>query len=248
MSPAAQKKADEYQMFLQTMQEMLGVIVGDEKQAIVTEKLAPVMESHGFKSLDTLAEAMRDDDGSLRLSVLQAITERDSVWFDYPEVTSLLNEYVLPGIVNQNPANFRIWVVGCGQGQIAYSLAMTIDAFSKQYSLGCTIEIVATDMSEEAVKRASDGSFTSTQLSGLSTANRQEYMSETDGLWEVGSSLRSMIHFETCDLLTGIGQMGHCDLIICAELLGCISPSRISPKIQLRLWVQMVTKYAPGWE
>lgn len=220
MSPATQKKADEFQIFLQAMQDVLGVVVDEEKQKSVNEKLAPVMESHGYASLKALADGMREESANnLCLSVLQAITAHESVWFGYPEIASLLNNYVLPGVVNQNVADFRIWLVGCGHGQIAYSLAITIDAFKQQYGTTCNIEVVATDLSEETVKRASEGGFTSSMLTGLSEPLKQQYLSENNGLWEVDESIRSMIHFTRCDLLGGVGGMGHCDLIICPDQL-----------------------------
>lgn len=220
MSPAAQKKTDEFNTFLRAMLDTLGVVIDEEEQNSVSEKLSPVMKAYGHESFSDMATAMQDDGGhDLRLSVLQAITERDSAWFSYPEITSLLNEYILPGIINQNAADFRIWMVGCGQGQIAYSLAMVIDAFSKQHSMGCNIEVVACEMSEEAVERASEGRFESSMLAGLPDSFKQQYMSESDGAWEVDSSIRSMIHFATCDLLAGVGYMGHCDLIICPDEL-----------------------------
>lgn len=220
MSPEAQKKSDEFQMFLQAMQETLGVVVDEEERNSVKEKLLPVMKSYGYESIAVLATGLRDDEAhDLRLSVLQAITERDTEWFSYPEITSLMNEYILPGIVNQNVANFRIWMVGCGLGQIAYSLAMVIDAFSKQYGLACNVEVVACEMHEEAVQRASSGRFYSSMLIGLPAHYKQQYMIESDGVWEVDPSLRSMIHFATCDLLDGVEHMGHCDLIICPDEL-----------------------------
>lgn len=220
MSPAAQKKADEFQVFLQAMQDVLGVVVDEEKQKSVNEKLAPVMESYGYESLVALAQGLRDESANdLCLSVLQAVTEHDSVWFDYPEIASLLNEYVLPGVVNQNAADFRIWLVGCGHGQIAYSLAITIDTFKQQYGMACNVEVVATDLSEETVKRASEGHFTSSMLSGLSDSLKQQYMTENNGLWDVDASIRSMIHFTSCELPGGVGGMRHFDLIICPDEL-----------------------------
>ena len=220
MSPSAQEITDEYQKFLQTMQDVLGVVVSEEDKNSVNEKLTPVMESYGHKSLGALAKAMRDDETSeLRLSVLQAITANDSVWFAYPEIDRLMNGYVLPGIINRNVDDFRIWMVGCGQGQNAYSLAMVISGFKKQYGIGCNIEIVATDMSEETVKRAATGSFKPSMMTGLTESHKQKYMTQSNGVWEVDTSLRSMIHFTTCDLLTDIGVMGHFDLIICPDEL-----------------------------
>jgi len=220
MSPAAQKKADEFQTFLQSMQDVLGVVVDEETQHSVHDRLAPVLDSYGYDSLGALAEAMREEGAAdLCLSVLQAITEHESVWFAYPEIASLVNDYVLPGIVNKNSPDFRIWLVGCGQGQIAYSLAIRIDAFKQQYSMGCNIEVVATDLSEKTVKKAAEGRFASSSLTGLPEASKQRYLTENDGMWEVDDELRSLVHFTTCDLPGGVAGMGRCDLIICPDEL-----------------------------
>lgn len=220
MSPAAQKKTDEFQNFLQAMQDMLGVVIDEDEQNSVSEKLVPVLKAHGYTSLADLAAGIREESAhDLRLSVLQVITERESVWFPYPEISSLLNEYILPGLINKKKTDFRIWMVGCGQGQIAYSLAMVVDTFGKHYGMGCNIEIIACEMAEEAVERAAEGRFESSMLAGLSDSYKQHYMIESDGLWEVDSSIRSMIHFTTCNLLDGVGHMGHCDLIICPDEL-----------------------------
>lgn len=220
MSPAAQKKTDEFQIFLQAMQDMLGVVIDEDEQNSVSEKLFPVLEANGYDSLAVLAEAIRQEEAhDLRLSVLQAITERDAAWFPYPEISSLLNEYILPGLINSKVSDFRIWMVGCGQGQIAYSLAMVVDTFVQHYGMGCNIEIIACEMAEEAVERAAEGRFESSMLTGLPESYKQHYLTESDGVWEVNSSIRSMIHFATCNLLDGVGHMGHCDLIICPDEL-----------------------------
>ena len=61
MSPASQKKADEFQIFLQSMQDVLGVVVDEGTQHSVHDKLAPVLDSYGYDSLGALAEAMREE-------------------------------------------------------------------------------------------------------------------------------------------------------------------------------------------
>lgn len=220
MSPAAQKKTDEYQAFLMALQDMLGVVVGDDRHSHVLEKLKPVMAAHGLKSIQALAVGIRDESAvELRSSVLQAIASHESVWFSYPEIAKLLTDYVLPGIINKNRADYRIWLVGCGSGQIAYSQAMTIDAFRRKHNMACGIEIVATDISASTVRQAAAGHYNAASLDGLPEHYRQKFMIKKGDEWEMEPSIRSMLHFKTCSLLDGIGNMGHFDLVICPEVL-----------------------------
>lgn len=220
MSPVAQKKTEQYQAFLLALQDVLGVVVGEEKRSLILEKLMPVMSSHGHKSIEVLADAMRDESASeLRASVLQAITSQDSTWFGNSDITRLLTEYVLPGLINQNKLNYRIWMLGCGSGQNAYSLAMTIDAFKRDYDMACSVEIVATDLSESTVKQAASGLYEATMLNGLPEHYRQKYMNRAGDEWEVEPSISAMLQFKTCSLIEGFENMGHFDLVICPDML-----------------------------
>jgi len=47
----------------------------------------------------------------------------------------------------------------------------------------------------------------------------KKYLTGNEGLWEVDESLRSILHFTSCDLLGGATSMGDCDLIICPDEL-----------------------------
>jgi chemotaxis protein methyltransferase CheR len=220
MSPAAQKKPDDYQSLLVALQEVLGVVVDGDNHAQLKQKLEPVMTEHGFGSLNSLAEAMHDEPSfSLRSSVLQSITSHDAEWFGYPDIKALLQEYILPGIINENRADYRIWMVGCGEGQIVYSIAMIIEEFRQQHELTCNIEIEATDLFEAAVEKAVEGHYEASALSGLPLAYKQKYMDVQDGQYDINQEIRSMVQFKICNLLESFTSMGHFDLVICPDVM-----------------------------
>ena len=109
MDHAIQKRTEDFHAFLLSLQDTLGVVVGDDRYLEITDKLDPVMTVHGIESLDILAERLRDNSAvELRTSVLQEITSPRSVWFGQSEVTSLMTDYVLPDLDKQNLENFRI--------------------------------------------------------------------------------------------------------------------------------------------
>jgi len=220
MSPAAQKKSDDYQVLLVVLQEMLGVVIGDENHARLRQKLEPIMAEHGYGSYNKLAEALREEpSGDLRSSVLQSITTHSSQWFTYPEISTLLQEYVLPGIINQNKKDYRIWIVGCGRGQMAYSMAMATEEFRQQHSMTCNVKFVATDLSEYEISQAAAGRYDASMLTGLPLAYKQKYMSAHNDQWEIDQALRSTVRFKVCNLLESFNNMGRFDLIICPDVM-----------------------------
>jgi chemotaxis protein methyltransferase CheR len=220
MSPAGQKKSDDYQALLVVLQDVLGVVVDDENHAPVRQKLESVMAEHGFDSYTELAEALGEKPSNgLLSSVLQSITTHDSEWFGYSDVNTLLQEYVLPGIISGNKAEFRLWIVGCGHGQIAYSTAVVIEEFRQQHDMTCSIEIVATDLSKPAINQAVDGRYDSSMLASLPLAYKQKYMNAHNDQWEVDQVLKSMLQFKVCNLLEPFNDMGHFDLIICPDVM-----------------------------
>lgn len=220
MSPAAQKKPDDYQSLLVVLQEVLGIVVDDDNHAQLRQKLVPIMAEHDCNSLNRLAEILRDEPSNvLRSSILQSITEHNSEWFAYPDISMLLKEYVLPGIINENKSAYRVWVVGCGQGQIAYSMAMVVEDFRRQNDMNCSVEIVATELSEFTVSRAEAGRYDLSRLSGLPLDYKQKFMDAHDDKWEVSQEIKSMVQFKVCNLLEQFTYMGRFDLIICPDVL-----------------------------
>ncbi len=214
------KMVEEYQSMMLALRDTLGVVVVDENHGLITDKLKPIMAEFDIDSLEVLADRLHDEQsGHLRTGVLQAITAHDTAWSGYPGLSSLMNEYVLPDMVNQNRMDYRLWTVGCGHGQIAYSLAMLIDEFKQKNGLSTNVEIVATDISEPAVQQAAEGSFDEAMLQGLTKPYLQKYMTSENGQWRVNESLRSMLYFSACDLLEPFDSMGHFDLIICPDVL-----------------------------
>lgn len=226
MTTVSDDKVDEYQALLLALEEVFGVVVGEQKRSLMTTKFQSVMESFGIDSLAMLANRIRGEQShQLRAAVLQTITSNDVSWFSYPEISGLLNDYLLPNAVNQNKNDYRIWVVGSGFGQLAYSLAMSIEEFKQNHGISNDFEIVATDISEDVVNQAAKGRYDEAMLEGLSAHYKKQYMLPEDEHWTVSPAIKSMVRFATCDLLEMIDGMGHFDLVVCPDVFIYFSTS-----------------------
>ncbi len=94
----------------------------------------------------------------------------------------------------------RLWSAGCSTGEEPYSLAITaLETFGNP-SLR-PVEILASDLSEDALRRARAGIYRGRALQNVTPAMLNRYFQAHEGGYSVGPALRSMVRFQRINLL-----------------------------------------------
>jgi len=216
----ALEKGNTYQSLQMVLRDAFGVVIGEGRKNAIIAKLKPVMSEFSIDTLEMLVDELQNTQSSdIRNSVLQAITAHEDVWFEPKELFSLLDDYLLADMLESGRDNYRIWVIGCGAGQLPYSLAMNIHQAGKQAKSTTKVVIEATDVSNSVAAMAAKGVFEQASMEGITDAGKKKYMDEKSGLWQVADDIKSMIRFSTCNLLDDIEDKGHFDLVICLDVL-----------------------------
>lgn len=217
---------EEYQTLLLAMQDVLGVVVTEEKRDLISVRIDRVMDQYAIPSLSELASRIRkNSEHGLNTRILEVLSEHDNNWNNHADLPRLLNTYILPSFADSGRNKFRLWVTGCGRGQLPYSIAMNIAEYQQSQHLNTIFEIIATDVSISDIDLAKNAHYDASMLDGLSPAWQKKYMKSTNGGWTVKSEIRDMVKFSTCDLLLPVESMGHFDLIVCADVLIYFSAS-----------------------
>jgi chemotaxis protein methyltransferase CheR len=220
MSSIPLEERGAYQSLQMVLQNEFGIVIGEERENAITAKLKPVISEFSLDSLQALVNAMQNKKSSkIKNGVLQAITSHEDAWFEPKELFNLLDDYLLPEMLNPGRDNYRIWVIGCNTGQLPYSLAMKIYQAGKRANAATRVTIEATDISELAVNRAATGVYEEASMEGMMDPYKKLYMDEQSGQWRVIDDIKSMIKFSTCNLLEDFEDKGHFDLIICLDVL-----------------------------
>ena len=220
MSSIPLEERGAYQSLQMVLQNEFGIVIGEERENSITAKLKPVISEFSLDSLQDLVSEMQNKGSSkVKNGVLQAITSHEDAWFEPEGLFNLLDDYLLPDILNTGRDNYRIWVIGSNSGQLPYSLAMKIYQAGKQANAAARVTIEATDSSELAVNSAATGVFEEASMEGMVDPYQQKYMDERSGQWHVIDDIKSMINFSTCNLLEDFEDKGHFDLIICLDVL-----------------------------
>lgn len=218
MPSAASHTIDDYEPLLVALQNVLGVVVPEGQRNNILERIEPLLTEYKFDSLPALAKGLQSDSsGDIRSKVLDIISQRQTSWQLSPEMTKVLQDYVF----GQLAENARIWVVGCGQGQLAFSIAMEVAEYANKTNDSRKLRIFATDGSASNIKQAESAIYTDGQLNTLSGAYKKLYtskMSQSDG-YQLKGRVTEFVSFAQCNLTEDFQSLGKMDLIICPDAL-----------------------------
>ncbi len=223
MSSAVSHNIDDYESLLVALQNELGVVVPESMRSNILERLGPLLAENNIDSLPVLAEKLRED-GEVRSNVLDAISRRQTSWSLGVDMKKVLQEYIFSRL----PDNARIWLVGCGQGQLAYSIAMEFAEHEANSGNSKNIRLIATDVSRQDIRQAESGVYSSQQLLTLADSLKKSYTTTNapDDNGQVKQKIRQLMSFSQCDLNEDFQSLGEMDLIVCPEVLTYFSNGR----------------------
>ena len=160
-------------------------------------------------------------DPSARQGLYDRLTVQETAFFRHPGQFQALADRVLRGI--DGPAT--IWSAGCSNGQEPYSLAMALDEQAVPGS------VIATDVSTQALRRTSEASYHSRELTGLSPARRDRYLTGGPGdRWEVCKGLRDRVTVQHHNLITDPlpDHVARCQVVFCRNVLIYFSTEHVT--------------------
>jgi chemotaxis protein methyltransferase CheR len=195
-----------------------GLVLTPDQSYMLETRLGPLLKREGLPSLDALALRLKDPRTSgLAEQVTEALTTNESSFFRDVKPFDHLRR-VLPALAAARPpgAPLRIWSAACSTGQEAYSIGMIL----AELALDRRAEIIGTDIAQEVLTRARDGSFTQFEVQrGLPARLLVKHFRQEAGRWRVAPELRAMARFERFNLLSDLRPLGRFDVIFCRNVL-----------------------------
>jgi chemotaxis protein methyltransferase CheR len=211
----------DFEQFRTFLEKACGILLGSNKQYLVSSRLNKLMEQNSIKTLGELVQRMQSQPRSgLREQVVDAMTTNETLWFRDTYPFEVLKNRVLPEMIKASPGQ-RLRL--CSSGQEPYSLSMTIDEFEKTNlgQLKSGVQIVATDLSPSMLLNCKSGEYDSLAMGrGLSQERLQRYFDpKGPGRWVVKPAIRSRIEFRPLNLLDSYASLGKFDVVFCRNVL-----------------------------
>jgi chemotaxis protein methyltransferase CheR len=215
-----QLSIDDFEFVARLLRRRSGLVLTQEKSNLFACRVKPVLHRFGFKTITQLVCELRLGNDSVAAALTEAVTVNDTAFFrDTAQFDAL--RLVLQGLLEsrRSTKRLRIWSAACATGQEAYSVAMLLDEMQLA-AQGWMIDIVATDLSGEALARAQRGHYTAFEVQrGLTADHLARYFTAADGGYAISERLRRMVRFRRFNLLDSFGWLDDLDLVFCRNVL-----------------------------
>lgn len=210
-----------YLSFCRFLEQSCGIVLGDNRQYLVSSRLGPVMATYGFGSLGELVEQLRAPGNAiLRSQVIEAMTTNETQFFRDTNPFEILRRVLFPEFQKQRGGKVRIWSAGCSSGQEAYSAIMTAQEHNEEGGQ-VDVQVIGTDVSKSMIRKAAAGRYGVSSVSrGLDRQRLDKFFAPVDATtWEVRPDIRARASFREHNLLESFALLGRFDLIFCRNVL-----------------------------
>jgi chemotaxis protein methyltransferase CheR len=212
---------DDFACLARLVHRRAGIVLSESRRALIERRLAPVIRRFGFRGPEQLMAELRLGREALACAVTEAMTVNETSFFRDPDLFCRLGKDILPALLaaRAREKRLRIWSAACAAGQEAYSIAMMLDSLGLAAE-GWSIDLLATDISPEAIARAERGhyNFFETQR-GLSEGDLAVWFRPEQGGYTVAQHIRHMVTFRRFNLLDSYGWLDDLDLVFCRNVL-----------------------------
>ncbi len=167
-------------------------------------------------------------------TLVERLLTQETSFFRYPAVFEAFQRKVLPELHMkkfwENPRSLRIWSAGCATGEEPYSIAISV-ADALMFSEAWNVEILATDISKNALKCAQQGVYPRRSLAHLSPRQLDAYFSTSGDEHVIKPRIRRMVSFAPMNLAQAV-YLGRLDCIFCMNVMIYFSEARRNSLIQ----------------
>lgn len=213
----------DYADFRQFLLEESGIVLGENKQYLVTSRLRGLLAEMGLQSVRELLQRLRSgSDLRLRQRIIDSMTTHETLWFRDQYPFEALKRVVLPELAQRKLTNIRIWSAACASGQEPYSIGIICQEYRREntkHTLG-NVQIIATDISPTILKAAKEGVYESIALArGLTPDRRERYFDAMGDKAAVKPGIKQQVSFRELNLKHSFSSLGRFHIIFCRNVM-----------------------------
>ncbi len=213
--------AQDYAEFSRFLSECCGLVLGENRQYLVSSRLSRLLDEFSFEKVEDLLRALRrSPDPLLRSRVIDAMTTNETSWFRDVYPFEILRHDVLPGLSKEKKA-VKVWSAACSSGQEPYSIAMVFAEWEATYPpKTVSLNILATDLSEGVLQEARAGIYDELSIArGLSPERRQRYFDAVENGHRIKPEIQRRVRFQRLNLMDSYAALGKFDIVFCRNVL-----------------------------
>lgn len=193
----------------------------DKKKVLIECRMAKELERYEVASFTEYMRLLRrDKTGEIAGGMVNRLTTNYTYFMRESSHFSILSDKVFPELFAKKYGICQIWCAGCATGEECYTLAMCLDEYKTKNSTAVSTRILATDISEEVLKKAEKGIYPVREMENIPPAWQERYCVEVDkNNFRVNENLRYNIRFRKNNLMEPLTEGARFDLIFCRNVM-----------------------------
>ena len=214
--------ASDIEYLCSAIAEKSGNVISASQSYLLESRLGPVAETAGLKDVHGLvAELRRNPRNPLHQEVAEAMTINETSFFRDMQPFDALRTDVLPKLIaeRQSTKTLSIWCAASSSGQEPYSLAILLRTHFPQLN-DWKVRIVATDISDEMVKRTKEGVYSQFEVNRGLPAPMLVKNFDRKGLnWHAKPELKKLIEPRKLNLTDSWPTIAKYDVVFIRNVL-----------------------------
>ena len=215
---------------LRLLRESSGIDFFGYKQSTVSRRLARRMAACKFEAVEDYAAHLEQSPAELETllhDLLIGVTRFFRDGEGYAALSSEIEQRLFQSEWNRE---YRVWVAGCGTGEEAYSLAITLEDLFRSQGMEPNYRVFATDVHRGALQTASAGRYAVDHVEPSTLRRLTPYVVEDEaGYVAFNADVRKRIVFAPHNLISD-APYSRMDLVTCRNVL-----IYFAPKVQKRV-------------
>lgn len=210
----------EFLEFVNYMHKNYGIDLSKKRQ-LIEGRLSNLVERKGMKTFSEYMNSIKRNDKGEISTLINKLTTNYTYFYREENHFKYLREVILPNEEKNNKLKvLNIWSAGCSSGEEPYTLAMIIDDYFQLKRLNWKIQILATDISQNVLDKASEAIYAEDSLKDLPQSFKTKYFIKTkDSKYQVAQEIKNKITFKTFNLMDPITEKNKYNVIFCRNVM-----------------------------
>lgn len=210
----------EFKQIVSYTKEHTGINL-EKKKILIECRLKSELQKYNMTSFTQYLQKVKyDSTGKMSQDMIDRLSTHYTYFMREPQHFEYIWDTILPEISETRKAgDLTIWCAGCSTGQECYTLVMLFREYMEKGNWLPNFRILATDLSDKALKQAEQGIFEKRELEKLPSHWLEKYFDPLDAnTFQIKKLVKQHIQFQKQNLLAPSMERKF-DLIMCRNVM-----------------------------
>lgn len=203
----------DYEYFKNEVLALTSIDLNCYKEKQMKRRIDTLIAKHKIDGYDRYIQGLKTD-RELFEEFVSYITINVSEFYRNPDQWKLMEEQVIPELVQRFGNNLKVWSAACSTGDEPYSLVMALSRHVPMTS----IRIFATDLDKQIIAKAKMGLYNSKSIQGVPADLKAKYFTPVGPSFKVADEIKAHVEFKEHNLLKDTYPTGY-HMIVCRNVL-----------------------------